>query len=87
MKIVTLSFETKEFIYKLILNEIRKKMILKMNLNELWEIVKEIENTKKMHNITSKDKLFDIVTKLEEDEKIFISLSKEIFLVEECTQI
>lgn len=82
-----ISFETKEFIYKLILNEIRKKMILKMNLNELWEIVKEIENTKKMHNITSKDKLFDIVSKLEEDEKIFISLSKEIFLVEECTQI
>ena len=46
-----------------------------MNLNELWEIVKGIPDINKVHNITSKDKLFDIATKLEDEEKIFESIS------------
>ena len=76
-----ISNETLEYIYTLICNEMREKKIQTMNLNELWEIVKGISDTKKVHNITSKDKLFDIATKLEEEEKIFISLNKEITLI------
>lgn len=78
---VVFSEETLKFLYKMIYDAARKKENQTIGLDELWEIAKGKSDTKKVHKITSKNKLFDAVVKLEEEEKLFISQDKEITLL------
>ena len=73
--------ETKKFVYKMIYDNAKRDGFQTIKLDNLWNIIKLLPDAKRIHKITSKSKLFDIVAILEEEEKIFISEEKEITLV------
>lgn len=72
---------TQNFIYKIIHGYAKKDANQTITIDALWDIVKENPDSKKVHKITSKNKLLDVVVQLEEEAKVFVAENNEITLV------